>query len=108
MAQYGKSKTKEKHPIINTALFVDEKTNISIYYEHFEGSVLDKSQTPYTLEKCKNLGYEKLFLMMDRGYYSFKNLDKMDNHGFGFVVMIPDTVGIIESLINLYRNKIKL
>ena len=26
MAQYGKSKTKEKHPIINTALFVDEKT----------------------------------------------------------------------------------
>ena len=46
--------------------------------------------------------------MMDRGYYSFKNLDKMDNHGFGFVVMIPDTVGIIESLINLYRNKIKL
>lgn len=108
MAQYGKSKTKEKHPIINTALFVDEQTCISIYYEHFEGNILDKSQTPYTLEKCKNLGYEKLFYMMDRGYYSFKNLKKINNLDFGFGVMVPETVGIVEELIKLNYDKIKL
>ena len=107
MAQRGKSKTGEKHPIINTAMYVDEKTGISLWYEHFAGNVLDKSQTPYTVEKAQQLGFEKLFYMMDRGYQSQKTLNRLDGLGVGFGVILPDTTSLVSKLIGKYSNELK-
>ena len=107
-AQRGKSKTGEKLPIINTAMYVDEKTKISLWYEHFDGNVLDKSQTPYSVEKTQQLGYEKLFLMMDRGYYTEKNVDKLNSIGVEFGMMMPETVSMVTELISKFKDEIKL
>ncbi len=69
---------KENLPDINTAMFADETTGIPLYYEHFYGSILDKTETPFTMEKVKDHGFKKLFLMMDRGYFSQKSLEAVE------------------------------
>ena len=94
-ARRGKSKTGEKLPIINTAVYVDEITGISLWYEHFDGNVLDKTQTPYSVEKAKQLGFEKLFLMMDRGYYSEENVRRISNLHIAFGMMMPETTSFV-------------
>ena len=94
---------KENLPDINTAMFVDEMTGIPLYYEHFYGSLLDKTETPFTMEKVKDLGFSKLFLMMDRGYFSKKALDSMDEYNFAIMFIAFVALIIIES----YRYFIK-
>ena len=107
MAKHGKSKTGEPLPIINTAMYVDQITGISLWYEHFDGNVLDKSQTPYTIEKAADLGYKKLFLMMDRGYFSQQAVNAFQEQELGFGMMMPEVAAITTETIAAYRDVIR-
>ena len=104
MAEFGHAKIKENLPDVNTAMFVDELTGIPLFYEHFYGSILDKSQTPFTLEKAQNLGFQKLFLVMDRGYCSHAAINKLKEMTFS--VMCPESLTLTSSLITTYSEKI--
>ncbi len=107
-ARRGKAKTGEKLPIINTAMYVDEETGISLWYEHFDGNVLDKTQTPYSIEKAEQLGFKKLFVMMDRGYYSEANARRATQLGIGFGMMMPETVSLVTEIIAKWKDEIRL
>ena len=105
-AKFGKAKSGEKLPVINTAMFVDEKTGINLWYEHFDGNVLDKSQSPYTLEKTKELGFRNIFLIMDRGYYDIAFISKIYDLQMSFAIILPDSVNLNNELIEKHKNDI--
>ena len=105
MAEFGHAKVNEQLPIINTALFVDEETGIPLYYEHFCGSLLDKTQTPFTLEKAHDLGFQHLFLMMDRGYMTKETLEALRKDTFA--VMCPEGLLFTKEIIARNRTIIK-
>lgn len=107
LAEFGHAKINEQLPDINTAMFVDEKTGIPLYYEHFCGSLLDKSETPVTLKKAGDLGFEHLFLMMDRGYMSTENLKELKRAHHQFAMMCPDNLQLVKELISRHREVIK-
>lgn len=107
-AEHGHAKINEGIPDVNTAVFCDETTGIPIYYEHFYGSILDKTETPFTIEKMEDLGYQKLFAMMDRGYCSEKVADAFEGYDqIHFGVSCPDNFTSAISLIDQYGSKIK-
>ncbi len=87
-AEYGHPKVDEGLPVINTALMVDEDTGIPIFYEHFYGSLLDKTELPKTLERANVLGLSKLFFMLDRGYFVKKSLSSIKDSEFA--IMTPE------------------
>lgn len=105
-AETGKAKKDEQLPIINTAFFTDELTGIPIFYESFYGSLLDKSQTPFTVEKVTSLGFKKYFYMMDRGYYSKTNIKSMKNNEFA--IMCPEKLTFVKNIFKTYRNEVRL
>ena len=105
LAEYGHAKVKENLPDINTAMFVDEMTGIPLYYEHFYGSILDKTETPFTMEKVKDIGFKKLFLMMDRGYFSQKALRAVGE--YDFAIMCPETLQMVRQLFKECSAEIK-
>ena len=105
MAEYGHPKKKAGIPDVSTALFTDEATGIPLYYEHFYGSILDKTETPYTVEKARDLGYRKLFVMMDRGYYSRETIGALSDMEFG--LMCPDTLSLVDEMINAHASEIR-
>ena len=106
-AKFGQAKINVDLPIINTAAFVDETTGIPLWYEHFDGSVLDKTQTPYSLKKILNLGYKKLFVVFDRGYYSEDAIKQMQQLELEFGVLCPESTNWVEELISTKGNEIK-
>lgn len=108
MAKRGHPKLNVGLPDINTAMFVDEETGVPLWYEHFDGSVLDKTQTPYSMKKIIDLGYKKLFTMFDRGYYSEEDiaaLDQMQDIEYG--VLCPDGTDWVDGLFQKHGAKIK-
>ena len=108
MAKRGHAKLNVGLPDVNTAMFVDEETGIPLWYEHFDGSVLDKTQTPYSMKKVIDLGYKKLFAMFDRGYYSeedIKALDQLKDIEYG--VLCPDGTDWADEMFRKYGNQLK-
>lgn len=105
-AENGKAKKDECLPIINTAFFTDENTGIPIYYETFYGSILDKTETPFTKDKIESLGFKKCFFIMDRGYYSEKSIKAMKNDDFA--IMCPENLEEIKLIFTRYKNDIVL
>lgn len=103
-AEFGKAKKDNKMPIINTAFFTDEKTGIPVYYETFYGSILDKTETPFTKEKIESLGFKKCFFVMDRGYYSEKALKSLENDDYA--MMCPENLGEVKAIFKKYKNTI--
>ncbi len=108
LASFGKAKINLDLPIINTALFVDELSGIPMWYEHYDGALLDKTQTPYSLKSIIDLGYKKLFAIFDRGYYSENMIKSMRAlNDFEFGVLCPQNVKWVDSLIDEHGKEIK-
>lgn len=91
MAEFGHPKKNEKLPVVSTAMGVDEETGIPVYYEDFIGSLLDKTQLEATQRKIGELGFKKVFLVFDRGYYKSEELRKIAQSN-SFAIMVPDNV----------------
>ena len=108
LAKFGHPKIDIGLPVINTAMMVDEKTGIPLWFETYDGSLLDKTQNPFSLKKAVNLGFKKLFAIYDRGYYSKEDieaLEKLQETEFG--VLCSDGVSWVEKLIREKGPEIK-
>ena len=105
LAEYGHPKINEELPDINTALIVDQETGIPLYYEHFYGSLIDKTQSPVTVARLEDLGFKKLFFMMDRGYCTQGVVDAMKDQSFAF--MCTGNLLFVKELIGTYASEIK-
>ena len=91
MAEYGHAKKSRGLPIICSATFADELTGIPLWRETFPGSLLDKSQAPFEVEQSAELGLSKVFLMMDRGYFSEGAIGSLAGGGREFAISVPET-----------------
>ena len=84
---------------------VDEKTGIPVYYELFFGALLDKSQTPFTLKNAERLGFRKLFVVMDRGYYRKEVFEAFE--GMSFACMCPENMPEFDKVWSKHHSEIK-
>lgn len=99
---------KEILPSISTAMFVDETTGISLWYEHFATVAFDQNQSPFSLNKVKDLGYQKLFVMFDRDYYSETNANSINEQELEMIMMMPQNQKLVNETIALWRDIIFL
>lgn len=75
--RYGKNKDGEKLAQINLALIFGENSGLPFYYRKFAGHIPDVKTIRELLRELDVLGYEKIKLVMDRGYYSADNINAL-------------------------------
>lgn len=75
--KYGKNKDGDKLPQINLALVFGEESGLPFYYRKLAGNIPDVKTIRELLSKLDVLGYEKVKLVMDRGYYSADNINAL-------------------------------
>ena len=75
--KYGKNKDGEKLPQINLALIFGENSGLPFYYRKLAGNIPDVKTIRELLRELDVLGYEKIKLVMDRGYYSADNINAL-------------------------------
>lgn len=73
--KYGKNKDDDHLPQINLALVFGEESRLPFYYRKLAGNVPDVKTIQELLRELDVLGYEKVKLVMDRGYYSAENIN---------------------------------
>lgn len=86
--QYGHSKDREDLPQLNLAIVFGEESKLPFYYRKLAGNIPDVMTVKVLLDELKNLGLEKVKLVMDRGFYSENNVNGLMKEHLKFLVAV--------------------
>lgn len=97
--EYGAAKTDVGLPIINYSLAYDMTERIPLFYESYPGSIPDIAQFCCMVEKANAYGYRNIGFILDRGYFSEKNIQHLDANKYPFVIMVKGKKKLVNSII---------
>lgn len=105
--KYGKNKDGDSLPQINLALLFGEKTGLPFYYRKLAGNIPDVKTVRELVRELDVLGYRKVRLVMDRGYYSAENINGLYRQHYKFLVGANTTLSYVKSFIQELGDSIR-
>jgi len=87
--KYGYNRDDEKLPQLNLAMLFGQKTALPLYYHRVPGSINDVSQLHNLMLTFKGLELKRLHFVMDKGFFSKKNIDDLVQRRDRFTIGIP-------------------
>lgn len=110
-AEYGKAKVDEGLPQINMAYFYDRSSGVPVFYDSFYGSITDithctvgiKAMMDNLNKDSKDVCYD---FVLDRGYFSQKNMESLRNGNISFAVMGKSTT-VFSDYIGKHHDEIR-
>ena len=93
--QYGKNKEDDKLPQLNLLLVFGEKSGLPFYYRKLAGNIPDSKTVKHLLEDLDILGFGKTKFVMDRGFYSEKNINGLYQDHIKFLVGVKLSLSFI-------------
>jgi len=86
--QYGRNKEHDRLPQLNLALVFGQESNLPFYYRKLAGNIPDSKTICHLLDELNILGYSKVKLVMDRGFYSTDNINNLFQNHVKFLVSV--------------------
>ena len=99
LVEFGKAKADEGQPVFNYSVAFDVKNREPLFYELYPGSINDISQLLCMVDKAHGYGYRNIGFILDRGYFSRKNLAYMEQNGYSFLIMVKGMKEFIRGII---------
>ena len=97
--KYGKNKDGESLPQINLAILFGEESGLPFYYRKIAGNIPDVKTVRELIRELDILGYEKIKLVMDRGYYSTDNINALYKDHMKFLCGTATTISFAKEFI---------
>ena len=112
--EWGYNRSGENLAQVNICMLMGESSKLPIYQTVYSGSLSDVSTLKTTLLKFKHIASEKEILaVMDKGFFSKKNVDDLLENNSKFVVAVPFSsafakkqVDDVKSEIDVFANNI--
>lgn len=86
--QYGWNKENDPLPQLNLALVFGETSNLPFYYRKLAGNIPDSKTVGNLLADLDILGFSKVKLVMDRGFYSKENVNALLKNHVKFLIAV--------------------
>jgi len=103
-AKYGKNKEGDSLPQINLALLYGEESMLPVYYRKLPGNIPDVKTIENLIRDIDFLQLSKLKFVMDRGFYSERNInDLMKNH-HKFLIGARMSLKLVQSRLDTVRD----
>jgi len=107
LAEYGHAKDNEELPQVNISLAYDQDNSIPLFYDTYAGSIIDNTECAAMVERAKRYGYKEVGFILDRGYFSMRNIQYFDRNGYSFIIMTKATTMFVKSVIEEVRYKLR-
>lgn len=107
LADYGHPKVDEGLPQYNLAYGVNQIDSTPLFYQLYDGSVIDNSELEVMIEEANEFGYKHMGFLMDRGYISEKNIKLLRNKGYEYILMMKQNQKICQEIIDEYGLKLQ-
>lgn len=103
--RYGYNRDNESLPQINLAALFGQKGMLPVYYHRLPGNITDVSALPNLLKTFQALKIKSLSYVLDKGFYSKKNIDALCQTRNKFLVAVPLSNKWVQSAIDdIYEN----
>jgi transposase len=102
--QYGLNKENDRLPQINLAMVFGEVSNLPFYYRKLAGNIPDSKTIKNLLADFNILGYPKVKLVMDRGFYSEKNINALYKDHLKFLMSAKMSLSLIKNALDPIYN----
>lgn len=107
-AKYGKNKEGDKLPQVNLALLLDEVSGEPIYYKTLNGSLNDSVLLRNLFVELVQLDLESINIVIDRGFFSMKNLSIMYRNDIGFVAGAKTNLSLVAAALHRAKPQLRL
>lgn len=105
--QYGKNKEDDRLPQINLALVFGENSSLPFYYRKLAENISDVSTVKNLLVDFQALGFEKVKLVMDRGFYSEANINGLFKEHLKFMVAAATHLSFVRNEIDKVYDSVR-
>ena len=86
-------------------VYIDEESMLPVYYRKLPGYITDVKTIENLLKDIDFLQLEKLQFVMDRGFYSEKNINDMMKHHHKFLIVAKMSLNIVKSRLDKVRDE---
>ena len=87
--KYGYNRDKEKLPQMNLAMIFGQTSRLPVYYHRMPGNITDVTTLHNLLKTFKTMNLKSINCVMDKGFYSKKNIDTLLTSKNKFTLMVP-------------------
>ncbi len=87
--KYGHNRDKEKLPQLNLAMLFGQKRRLPVYFHQLPGNITDVTTLTNLLKTFRFMNKKPLNYVMDKGFYSKKNVDSLVTMRHRFTVSVP-------------------
>lgn len=101
-------KEKDKLPQLNLLLVFGEKSGLPFYYRKLAGNIPDVKTVIHLLEDLDILGFNKSKFVMDRGFYSEKNINGLYQKHIKFLLGVRLSLSFIRKNLEPIYNDIRM
>jgi transposase len=105
--EWGHNRDNENLPQINLCMLFGEKSRLPVYQTNYSGSLGDVSTLETTINEFNALfGVTEAVIVMDKGFFSAKNINMLFGKGIRFLVSMPFTSKFAKQQIESERKDI--
>ncbi len=107
LVEYGHAKDDENLPQINVSLGYSQTDNTPLFYSVYPGSIIDNTECTKMIERANYYGCTSVGFILDRGYFSLKNIRYFEENGYDYVLMTKGNAGFVKEAVLEYGALLK-
>lgn len=104
----GRNKEDDRLPQINLALLFGEKSGLPFYYRKLAGNITDVKMVKQLMTEFDVMGYKKVRVVLDRGFYSKKNVDSLYKSHQKFLIGVKLGLNYVKNVLEEERGNLGL
>lgn len=110
LCQVKKGRNKEHDYLsqINLALLFGEKSGLPFYYRKLPGNITDVKTVKQLMTEFDVMGYKKVSVILDRGFYSRENVNALYRNHQKFIMGVKLSLEYVRSILDHERDNLKL
>lgn len=105
--RYGKNKDHEHLPQINLSLLFGQQSRLPFYYRKLAGNIPDVKTLRKLLSDMNTLGYRKIKVVLDRGFFSAANINDLFRHHIKFLIAAKVSLKLVKTHLDTVRDTMR-
>lgn len=104
----GRNKEHDRLPQINLALLFGEKSGLPFYYRKLSGNITDVKTVKQLVSEFDVMGYRKVNVILDRGFYSRENINLLYQNHQKFIIGVKLVLKYVKGVLDEERENLQL
>ena len=104
----GRNKEHDRLPQINLALLFGEASGLPFYYRKLPGNITDMKTVKQLMAEFAVMGYKKVHVILDRGFYSRENINLLYKNHQKFIIGVKLNLNYVCKVLDEERETLKL